>query len=497
MAPRIRHSFIYNAAYQLLLIITPIVTTPYLSRVLGPRGVGEYSYTASITNYFVLFATLGISTYGVRAVATARHNRQQLTKTFWSAFASQFLVSFVVMAIYFVYWIPDPKGGHRIAFFWFFWILSAALNASWLLFGVEEFKIPTIRSVIVKLVELACIFLFVREYSDLWKYVAIISFGYLASQLLVWPFVRRYVDFHRPSWKEIKVHFKPSLRLFVPVVAISLYTILDKIMLGTMAGMNQAGYFEYSERIAKLPLAVITALGTVMLPRVSKDFASGNREQAMHLLEISFWFMMIGSFAASFGIAAIAPEFVPKFFSGHFEPAIPVMIVLAGVIPLISATNVIGNQYLLPTFQDRLFTLSVILGAAVNIAANLLLIPRYGALGAAYSTLLAEAVVLVAQTIAVRKQLPIKSFFREILPFFLISLAMVALVRWIAQVTRAMWNLSYTGLFLEVAAGALFFLICALLWIFATKNRFFFELIHTRGSHASSSDALSPQEQGE
>ena len=108
---RLRHSFLYNAAYQVLLIITPIITTPYLSRVLGPTGVGVYSFTSSITQYFVLFATLGMSTYGVRLVAMKRHNREELSKAFWSAYVSKLLVSAVVLAIYFVYWIPDPKGG--------------------------------------------------------------------------------------------------------------------------------------------------------------------------------------------------------------------------------------------------------------------------------------------------------------------------------------------------------------------------------------------------
>lgn len=476
MAPRVRHSFIYNAAYQLLLIITPIITTPYLSRVLGPHGVGEYSYTASITNYFVLFATLGFSTYGVRAVATARHDRHELSRTFWSTFAAQFLVSFLVMAVYFVYWIPDPKGGHRIAFFWFFWILSAALNVSWLLFGVEEFKIPTVRSVVVKLAELACIFLFVKEYGDLWKYVAIISFGYLASQLLVWPFIGKYVDFRKPSWSEIKVHLGPSLRLFVPVIAISLYTILDKVMLGSMTGMNQAGYFEYSERIAKLPLAVITALGTVLLPRMSKDFSSGNREMGLHLLEISFWFMMIGSLSVSFGIGAIAPEFVPKFFSGHFEPAIPVMMVLAGVVPLITATNVLGNQYLLPTFQDRAFTVSVMIGAVFNVCANLVLIPRCGALGAAWGTIIAETTVLLVQVLIVRKELPLARYFRSILPFLILGILMAFLVRFVANTCYAAWGLSYKGLFLEVLAGAVFYLAGTFAYLRLTRNAFFLEL---------------------
>lgn len=481
---RLRHSFLYNAAYQVLLIITPIITTPYLSRVLEPTGVGVYSYTSSITQYFVLFATLGMSTYGVRLVAMKRHNREELSRAFWSAYTSQLLIAAIVLAVYFVYWIPDPKGGHKIAFFWCFWIMSAALNASWLLFGVEEFKIPTIRNVVVKIIELVLIFTLVKSYEDLWIYVVIIAGGYLVSQLLVLPFIPRYVDFYTPSWQEISAHFRPSLRLFIPVIAISLYTVLDKIMLGAISTMAQTGYFEYSERVAKIPLAVITALGAVMLPRMSSYFSSENEEDrglGLHVLELSFWFMMIAAFAAAFGIGAIAPEFVPKFLSGTFNPAIPTMVVLAGVVPLIAATNVLGNQYLLPSHKDWFFTISVLAGAIVNIVLNLILIKPYGSLGAAIATIAAEFAVLVAQVIMVRKELPVRRFFSRIIPFLIFAILMAGLVRYVAGVTRAMWGLSYSGLFLEVGIGAIFFLACTLAWLLIRKDPFFFELLHTSG----------------
>lgn len=496
--PRLRHSFLYNAAYQVLLIITPLITTPYLSRVLEPTGVGVYSYTSSITQYFVLFATLGMSTYGVRLVATRRHNREQLSKAFWSAYASQLLISSIVLVIYLIYWIPDPKGGHKIAFFWCFWIISAALNASWLLFGVEEFKIPTIRNVVVKILELVLIFTLVKSYEDLWIYVIIIAGGYLLSQLLVLPFIPRYVDFYRPSWAEISAHFRPSLRLFVPVIAISLYTVLDKVMLGAISTMVETGYFEYSERIAKIPLAVITALGAVMLPRMSSYFSSNKKEEralGMHVLELSFWFMMIAAFAAAFGIGAIAPEFVPKFLSGTFNPAIPTMIMLAGVVPLIAATNVLGNQYLLPSHKDWLFTLSVLVGAVVNIVLNLILIAPYGSKGAAIATLAAELAVLIAQIVLVRKELLIGRFFVRIVPFFIFGALMAVLVRYVAHVTRGMWGLSYTGLFLEVGIGVVFFLACTLAWLLIRKDSFFFELLRTSGLKKNTDSELSENDE--
>lgn len=463
----VKKNFLWNVSYQLLLVLAPLATTPYLSRTLGAEQVGIYSYTYSIANYFVLFATLGMANYGVRVVASAGDDRVARSRAFWSAYFCQLCVAVPAIVAYFVYSALHPQGGSDIALVWAMWVISSAADVSWLFFGSEEFRLPTERSFITKLASIVIIFLFVRDPDDLWIYCAAISASYLINQAIMWPFINRYVDWYRPSISEIKSHFIPNIRLFAPVVAISLYTSLDKIMLGAISGMAQAGYYEYSEKISKMPMSVITALGTVMLPRMTAALAAGEREGAKRLLGESMWVMQAAAMAMSFGIAAIAPEFATVFFGPGYEPCAQIMPIISIVIPIISASNVIGVQYMIPTFSDKAYTVSVCVGAAVNIVCNLMLLAPLGALGAAIATVLAELSVLVFQCVVVRKDLPLFSYAREALPFMIIGFAMMLIVRATATM---LGEASVIGLASEIAVGAASYGVLALLWCFISHR---------------------------
>lgn len=466
MSASVKKNFLWNASYQLLLVLVPLVTTPYLSRVLGPERVGVYSYTFSVANYFVLFATLGMANYGARLVASAGADRAKRSRLFWSAYAAQLCVAVPVLIAYALYAFIGQQGGPLVAAVWGMWVLSAALDISWLFFGVEDFRLATERSVVTKLASVVAILLFVKGPDDLWIYCAAIAGSFLANQLLLWPFAVRHVDRLRPTWAEVRAHFAPNLRLFAPVVAISLYTSLDKIMLGAISGMEQAGYFEYSEKISKLPMAVVTALGTVMLPRMTSELALGKVSEARRLLGESMRTMQAAAVAMTFGIVAVAPEFVPVFFGPGYDSCILVMAIVSATIPLISASNVIGVQYMLPAFSDRAYTISVCVGAAVNLALNVLLLGSLGAVGAAVATVAAEAAVLVVQCWVVRHDLPLARYLKEALPFVAIGAAMVIIVRLFAEVVSS----GVAGLILEVIAGGIFYCFASFAWLKATGD---------------------------
>lgn len=466
----VKRNFLWNASYQLLLVLAPLVTTPYLSRVLGAEQVGVYSYTYAVTNCFALFATLGMASYGVRVIAACGEDRAERSRAFWSAYASQLCVAVPVAFIYIGYLLlGDPDGGPLVAWVWGLWVLSCALDVSWLFFGVEDFRMPTERSFVTKLMSIAAIFLWVKGPEDLWLYCLAIAASYFANQVIMWPFVKRHVDWVRPDWREVKRHFAPNLRLFAPVVAISLYTSLSKIMLGSISGMSQAGFYEYSEKISKMPMAVITALGTVMLPRMTAALSSGREREAKHLLGESMWAMQAVAMGMTFGIAAIAPEFSTVFFGPGYEPCATVMPIVAVVIPIISASNVIGVQYLLPTFSDVPYTVSVCVGAVVNIALNLVLLEPLGAVGAAITTVAAELAVLLYQCRAVRRELPLASYLMDALPFVGIGALMFVVVRMAAA---AMGGASVTGLVVEVCIGIAVYAVISLAWcLFGQRER--------------------------
>lgn len=476
MARSIKKNFAFNSAYQILNIIVPLVTTPYLSRTIGATGNGLFTYTQSIANYFVLFANLGITNYGVREIASCGNDRAKRSRTFWNLFAMNLVSGFTVAAVYFAYCFTLGAENLLLSLLWSLWVIGAVVDVTWLLNGCQEFKVPMVRNFCTRLAGMCLIFLLVHSESDTWAYVFSIATPYLANALLVWPFTKRYVDHVRPTWREMLPHFKPNLLLFIPVIATSLYTLLDKVMLGAMAGMEQAGLYDYAEKISKMPMAIITALGAVVLPRMTEVIAAGRHDEAKGLVGTTMWFMEACAMALTFGIIAVAPEFVPAFFGTGYEECVPLMRILSVIIPLICSTNVIGVQYLVPSHRDRAFTISVLVGAAVNISINAVTLTRWGAMAAAFATVAAEISVLVAQALFVRGELDLTRALVGALPFMAIGLAMTVVIRLLAWALGTAGTASLFGLVLEVAVGGAFYLACSVAFCRLTHNEHFARL---------------------
>ena len=473
MARSLKINFAYQAAWQILLILTPLITTPYLARVLGTSAIGSYSFAFSVATYFGMVATLGMSTHGVRVIAACGDDRQRRSRVFWSTYASQLLMGTLTTALYIVYMLFFSAVDFRITAAWGFYVIAAVLDITWLLFGVEEFKIPTIRSIITKLASIIAIFVFVHTPDDAWIYALAIALSFFVNQILIWPFVKRYVDFAKPQKDEFVKQFKGSAGLFIPVIAINLYTTLARILLGAMTDMSQVGFFDYADKLSRMPLAVVTAVGTVMLPRMASKLASGKRDEAVALLEDSLWSMLAMALALAFGIAAIAPEFAPVFLGEKFARCDSLMAILAISIPLISFSNVLGRQYLVPTQRDRLYTISVFIGAAVSIVLSIVLIPHLLAMGTVISSVAAELTVLLVQALFTRKELPLLRYVRNAIPFVAAGAIMFAIVRFAAAAFNAVWGISIIGLILEILVGIVAFALIALVWCFVSKDPHF------------------------
>lgn len=278
MKSKIRNNYLYNVVYQLLTIIIPLVTTPYISRVLGAEKIGIYSYRMSIAQYFVMFSMLGIVNYGQRTCAAVRDDKTRLSQTFCEIYGCQVITSAVSLLAYFV--LTTVLNGEQklIGTVLIFYILSALLDISWFFYALEEFKIITIRNTIIKLVSVVCIFTFVKSAADLWKYALIMSLGTTVGVAIYWPLLNKWIFPVKFEKKNIIKHVKPILILFIPVVAVSLYRYMDKIMLGVLATMIETGYYENAEKLVNMPLGFINALGIVMLPRMSNLLSKEDTE---------------------------------------------------------------------------------------------------------------------------------------------------------------------------------------------------------------------------
>lgn len=460
----VKKNFLLSSAYQIFSVLTPIITTPYLSRVIGAGGNGVFSFTQSVVNYFVLFAVLGMSSYGVRAIAECGADRPKRSDVFWNAFSLICSTGSLVVVAYIVYVILWGRSYFFLYCIWGLWVIGSVLDVSWLFFGMQTFSIPTAGNFITKVLSVVIILCFVKTPHDVWAYVLAIAGSNFLNSVIPWFFVRRHVDFVRPRWSHMRTHLKPLLVLFVPVIAISIYSMLDKIMLGILTTVKQVGFFDYAQKISQLPLSIITALGAAVLPRMSQIMGQGHREQGKRLVSITMWFMLACAFALSFGIVGIAPVFCPAFFGKGYDAVVPLMSVLAFVIPTICVTNVIGNQYMLPCHKDRQYTISVCVGAVVNVVANLISIPFLGAMGAAVGSVASELAVMLVQGWYVRHELDLRSYAKEAMPFFVVGIFMAVALRILnATIFSSLGVL--TALVAEFLVGVVLYLVPVTMWV--------------------------------
>ena len=458
--PSLKRNITYNFVYQLLILVLPLMTAPYLSRVIGAEGVGVYSYSYSVATYFVYLVMLGLNNYGNRSIAAVQNDRVERSRCFWEIYTMQvvcFLIAGTVYVIYSIGFSDDIV----IAFLQGIYVLSALFDVNWFFFGMEQFRLTVIRNTIIKILTAVAVFAFVRNRGDIETYVAIMCTGFLVSQLALWPFLKRYVDFVKPSLKGVLQHFKPNLVLFVPVIAVSIYNILSKIVLGSMAGIEQVGYFDNAVKIIQVPTALVTAIGTVMLPRTSALVAKGEIETATHHVEKTLVYVMAFTSVSAFGIPAIASPFTELFYGKGFETTAACTVVLCGTIPLLGFGNVVRTQYLIPMAYDKVFLWSAVCGAVANIVTNLLLIPSLGSIGAAFGSVAAETAVLLYQLVAVRKGIPLPRYLKIAFSFLAAGAAMAVVLFLLPLPTSGV-----VGLVVPVFAGLFLF---ALLSVISLK----------------------------
>lgn len=464
----VKKNFLYNTAYQVLTIILPLATAPYLSRVLGAEGVGTYSWTYSVAYYFVLFAMLGTEMYGQREIARCRDDRGLMSRTFWSIWALQSLTALVVAAAYLAYAFVIADDA-LLAACWIPYIISAGLDVNWFFFGREEFKVTVTRNFIVKLATFFLMFVVVRGENALVNYLLLLSCGYFLSVAVLWPMLRKRVDFIRPSLADLHAHIKPNLLLFLPVVSASLYTVFDKVMLGAISGMTEAGYFENAFKICIMPMAFVNALGGVMLPHMANLLAKGEKDEVGKYLGGAMWFSMMLAFAFSFGIAGTAPVLAPVFFGEGFEPCALLMCVIAVDLPFMSWASVLRKQYLVPAARDRAFAASIVTGAVVNIALNLVLIPSLASLGASIAIAAAEAAVCGVQVFVLRGELPQLKWLRESVPYLVIGAVMFVAVRAVGSAL----GVTVASLATEVLVGVVVYAVLVLVWCKAIHDKYY------------------------
>lgn len=468
-----KKNIIYQTLYQLLTLVLPFVTSPYISRVLGKENTGIYSYTYTTVNYFMIFALLGIETYGTRTISRVRNNPDELNRTFSSLFYCHIMVAGVSLAAYLVY-VFGFSGEYKIyALIQVLYVIAEFLNINWFFFGIEEFKITVTRNLVVKILTIASIFIFIKDRSDITAYITIMALGTFISQSFVWVFLRKYAKFVKVTFAEVIKHLKPMSVLFISVIATSIYRMISKTMLGAMGELESLGCFEYADKIIRMPLSIITAVGLVMLSKTSNMYAN-NDKGALSLVGKSMEIVLVFASAIAFGLAGVADNFSILFYGKEYAYTGQLITAMAVSLIFMSWNNILRTQYLMPKNKDKEYVIAVWAGAIVNVVCNVIFIKLWGATGAALTTSVSYFVVSIVQTHYVREELNVKEYIKKAVVPVVAGAVMFAVLRLMSGLLKCTW----INLFIQIAAGALIYLTIVFIYLKKSDSFIMNELVN-------------------
>ena len=432
-----RKNAAYNIAYRLFSVLLPLVTAPYLSRVVGTEGVGLYSDAWTMSELFCLVGMLGLADYGVRTIAQARDSREELDRTFSGIWQMQLMVAGAALLAWLGYVFLAAGKEKTIALHLTMMSVSCLCSFDWCLMGLDIFKPIALRNTFVKLAAAACVFIFVKSKNDLWIYAFAWSLATLAGNLSCALSLRGRVSYRRVSLKESLKHLRPCAVLFISVLAVSIYRKMDKVMVYNIAGVDENGLYENAEKIIYCLSGFISAIGTVMMPKVAHMQKNGETERIARHIDRSMDLIICMVSAMAFGVAAVADRFAPLFYGEAFRYSGILMIPLGFTLIMIGFANVIRTQVVLPQKRDYIFVRSVCCGAAVNLIVNACLIPSMKSMGAVVGTLLAELTVPAVQYMILRKELPYRRFLGYVGIYAAIGGVMLICVRIVAAFLKA------------------------------------------------------------
>lgn len=464
----IKKNYILNTAYQVFNLLVPLITTPYVSRVLEADGIGANSFVAAISGYFCLLAALGIQAYGQREISYHQNDRKRRTSLFWEIESIAITSTLLSLIVYYLFVIF--QNSNRIIFVLYgIQIITVMFDITWLYTGMEDFEAPIKRSFLVKVLSIIGIFILVNNKEDLWIYVLLyLGLGLLGNVLMCMS-MRKYVDieirFYNP-----KKHIKAIIGLFIPTIAIQVYLSMDKIMIGYLTTDSyQNGYYEQSQKLIRLILTVVTSLSVVMIPRISHLLSENRIDEMNSLIYKSFNFVMFIGYPCCLGIISAIDTIIPWFFGKGYDDVSGITKILAPQILFIGMSNITAYQCLVPRKLERIFTITVIFGVLINFVGNILLIPKYGAIGAALASTVTECVVMVSELIYLRNKIDVFKILKMSINYALCSCVMYFVIIGVNNYITS----GVLGTFLVVAMGAVVYFVC----LFVLKDSFFMNTV--------------------
>lgn len=422
-SPSIKKNYIFNLFSQFLTFSIPLITNPYISRIFGANKIGVFSYTTANVTYFILFGMLGISGYGQREVAICRDNKEKTSKIFCELQIIH-LITFFITSVGFVIMAFHSKNYMMYYLVQLISIIASFLDINWFYQAYERFEIIAIRNCIIKLLQMVATFIFIHTKNDLMIYIVINCMGTLLSNISLWIKIHKYIDFIPINNLNLKRHIKDILIFFIPTIAASVYSILDKSIINWIThDTAENGYYEQANKILTIANIFVQSLSNVSAPRMSNLFYRHNNDFKLKFNR-ALQFMLLISIPTAFGVSAIAERFVPFFFGDGFEKVISILYIFMPMVIVLGFSVYLDGMYLVPSGRRAESAKAVCIGSAINLVLNIILVYFWKSIGAAIATLITECIVSVLMIWMSKKMIDWHMIFSMGSKYIILSLIM-------------------------------------------------------------------------
>ncbi len=450
-------NILYNAVYQIFIVLVPLITVPYLSRVLGPKTYGIYSSVNNTVQFLMIFCILSVSYVGMRTISRTRTygTPQELTNAFWGLWYFQGIAGIItILVTVFVATVFHVQ-------YWFYillmvpYLISAQVDISWFFQGLADFGRVVLKNMAVKLVSVVLILLWVKSPADLWKYLLIMSVSTMLGSFVFWFDIWRYVGKPVAHFYKFKQTAIAIGTLMIPQIATQIYTSLDKPILGWFSNSTQVSFYDNSQRISNMILGVITSISLVIMPKMASEGKKAQKIVMKKSLEAT---VMLGTLFAVI-IMANTKQFVPFFFGNKYVPMTPLMFWFTLTIIMIPTGGVFANQFALANQRDKDYAVPVVIGAILEIVLSYLLDRPYGAGGAMIAILITEAVVLILRLWVVRDGYEFSYVFHDVPKYLLIAVLTLAIGMFMPNIIpSAFFNMAFKSIVMLIIYLTLMFL---------------------------------------
>lgn len=467
----VKSNFIYQVLYNCVTMVIPLVVTPFLTRALLENKIGEFTYSRSIASYFVLFAMLGIVKYGQRVISQNRGNEIRLRKAFWSLYSIHVAFSLIALIVYYivVLFISDNRTLYCIQGIY---VLSALFDITWLYYGLENFRGVVVRNAIIKIVEALLYIFLIKTPDDIYLYAVINSSVFLLSQMVLMPGAICEIKPIHVNWSECKEHIKPLMVFAVAAIGITLYTVFDTTLLGFFSTKDNVAFYEYSNRIAKIPLAVASVIGTVLFPRACKLVAENSIEEQRKYLGFSMIIVSIVGAVSFWGLLIVGEPLAKLYLGENFGVCGPIIGALSSLVYIVGIGDVVRTQLMIPNGMDKQYIISITLSAVTNLILSTIFIVNFPkeiqVYGAVIGTIAAEFVGMLYQLIVCRKFISLNKLLKTVILTCATGAIMYIILR--AIIVSIQWSIA--SLAIVIVIGAVIFIPLILVYILLFEKDF-------------------------